>query len=57
MPQTLYFDTRCGNDTENVNLVNEFFYSVFTQNLNPIDSDNLTSDMPGPLMNSPIMMS
>jgi len=50
MPQTLYFDTRCGNnDTENVNLFNDFFHSVFTRNSNPIDSDSLTSDMPSPL--------
>jgi len=50
MSQTLYFDTWCGNnDTENANLFNEFFYSVFTRNSNPIDSNNLTSGTPSPL--------
>ena len=50
MPQTLYFDTKGGNnDTENANLFNEFFYSIFTRNSAPIDSENLTSDMPSPL--------
>jgi len=35
MPQTLYFDTRCGNnDAENANLFNEFFYSAFIRNSN-----------------------
>jgi len=50
MPQTLYFDTKWGNnDSENVNLFNEFFYSDFTRNSKPIYSNNLTSDTPNPL--------
>ena len=51
IPELMYFNTQCRScDEENVNLFNEFFYSIFTQSsTDPNNIDNLTSDVPTPL--------